>query len=350
MRVLHCPTDVGGNSWGLSRAERKLGIESDVMVFKSRWFEYQSDINLHLENRSFPVKVLKVLQFFRKSINNYDVFHFNFGQSLIDYPYSFNYLDLPLLKRLEKKVIITFQGCDMRRRNYNLDNFDISCCKECDNISCGKYDDKKAARLQEALKYADRVFVLNPDLMHYSPRLEFMPYASVDPNEWVLKYDVKKNEGDDEIKILHAPTSRSMKGTKYVLEAYDKLKRKGYPVKLMLAENIPHTKVKEYYSQADIVVDQLLAGWYGAFAVEAMALRKPVLCYLRQCDLDKYILFKNKIPIVNTTSDTLYDMLVELIENPKLRRDIGEKSRKYVEDVHDPMKIARKLIDEVYVD
>lgn len=349
MRVLHCPTDVGGNSWGLSQAERKLGIESDVMVFKSRWFEYQSDINLHLENRSFPVKVLKVLQFFRKSINNYDVFHFNFGQSLIDYPYSFNYLDLQLLKRLGKKIIITFQGCDMRRRNYNLDNFDISCCKECDNISCGKYDDKKAARLQKALKYADRVFVLNPDLMHYSERVEFMPYASVDPNEWVFKDDVKKND-DDEIKILHAPTSRSAKGTKYVLEACKKLNDAGYKNKLLLVENIPHTKVKEYYAQSDIVIDQLFAGWYGAFAVETMALGKPVLCYLRESDIEKYIPFKNKIPIVNTTSGTLYDNLVNLIENPKLRKEIGKKSRAYVEEIHDPMKIAKKLIDDVYVD
>ena len=39
------------------------------------------------------------------------------------------------------------------------------------------------------------------------------------------------------------------------------------------------------YRDADIVVDQLLAGWYGGFAVEAMALGKPVIAYLRESDL-----------------------------------------------------------------
>src|SRR6058998_2007963 len=36
---------------------------------------------------------------------------------------------------------------------------------------------------------------------------------------------------------------------------------------------------------ADLLVDQLLTGWYGAVAVEMMALGKPVVCYLREDDL-----------------------------------------------------------------
>ena len=33
---------------------------------------------------------------------------------------------------------------------------------------------------------------------------------------------------------------------------------------------------------ADLVVDQLVLGWYGAVAVEAMALGRPVLAYIRE--------------------------------------------------------------------
>ena len=32
-----------------------------------------------------------------------------------------------------------------------------------------------------------------------------------------------------------------------------------------------HDEAVEHYKQADIVVDQLNAGWYGLFAIEAMA-------------------------------------------------------------------------------
>ncbi len=34
-----------------------------------------------------------------------------------------------------------------------------------------------------------------------------------------------------------------------------------------------------------------------------------------------------------------------LIENPDMRKSLGEKGRKYVEDVHDSKKIAEQLIN-----
>jgi len=107
--VLHCPTVVGGNAWALSRAERKLGIDSDLVIFKSNWLNYKYDKNLHLEKYYLPHNIIKLLLFFRNAINHYDVFHFNFGRSIIDYPYLLDYFDLPILKRKNKKIFcITF--------------------------------------------------------------------------------------------------------------------------------------------------------------------------------------------------------------------------------------------------
>lgn len=60
-------------------------------------------------------------------------------------------------------------------------------------------------------------------------------------------------------------------------------------------ENIPHDKVHELYEKTDLAVDELLVGWYGAFAVEMMALGKPVVCYIREEELKKdkeYVLKK----------------------------------------------------------
>ena len=118
---------------------------------------------------------------------------------------------------------------------------------------------------------------------------------------------------------------------------------------LCLLENIPHDQVKEYYAKSDIVIDQLLCGWYGGFAVEAMAMEKPVISYLRKEDLDRFVPFKDEIPIINSTKDSLYDDLIPLIENEALRKRKGKEGRKYVEKYHDPMKIAKKLIDEAYL-
>ena len=47
-----------------------------------------------------------------------------------------------------------------------------------------------------------------------------------------------------------------------------------------IVEGLRHDEALEHYRDADIVVDQLNAGWYGLFAIECMALGKPVVTFL----------------------------------------------------------------------
>jgi len=353
MKVLHCPTDTGGNPWCLSRAERKLGIQSDVIIFKLTRFRYPTDICLHFEKKSFISRELSRFKFFKQAIEEYDVFHFNFGRSILDYPFSgiLNYLDLPIIKNREKAIIITYQGCDARRKYFCKKNYKISACAECDVWYCNIFlDFMKKRRVEKAAIYADKLFVLNPDLLHLVPNSEFMPYC-VDIyklkniyNNYKLKHDISNNcNNKDKIVILHAPTNRSKKGTKYIVKACRKLIQEGFKIDLQLIENLPHDIAIKKYLQADIVVDQLLIGWYGSFAVEAMALEKPIICYIREEDA-QILPFYNKIPIINANPFNIYDILKELLKNYDCLEEIGKRSRKYVENVHDPIKIAKKLI------
>lgn len=345
MRVLHCPTDTGGHAWTLSRAERAWGVESDVMVRRSNWFQYPNDIDLHLEGRSLFGAGLRATSFLASAIRNYDVFVFNGGMSLFDLrQYHLHYLEIPLLKRMGKRIVMIFQGCDARIRGRCL-AYPVSACAECHDAygyPCNdSLDRKKRARWRKIAKYADRVFALNPDLLHDLPGAELLPYASVDLQAWA---PTKARRQRDRVVILHPPSSRNVKGTRHIIEVIRRLEGKGYPIDFILMENLPHSQVKEIYQQADIMIDQLLVGWYGGAAVEAMALAKPVLCYLREEDLDRFVPFKEKIPLMSATQETLYDRLVELIEDPARRARIGEESRRYVEEVHDPIRIAERLI------
>src|SRR5262249_29211436 len=76
--------------------------------------------------------------------------------------------------------------------------------------------------------------------------------------------------------VVHAPSNRAKKGTAHVIEACAQL-----PVELEIVEGLPHDEARERYACADIVVDQLNAGWHGVFALEAMALGKPVVSHLK---------------------------------------------------------------------
>ncbi|MBM3175506.1 MAG: glycosyltransferase [Chloroflexi bacterium] len=348
MRILHCPANVGGNSWTLSRAERKLGLDSDVMVFRKDWLEYPVDINLHLSKNSKASSAFRLLTFFLGALAHYDVFHFNFGSSFLPQVRDlgiFELSDLPVLRGLGKKIVVTYQGCDVRQKDFCVRNYAISACAEldCYGSRCtSKADALKKRRAEKFGRYSHKMFAISPDILRFLPKhADLLPCPRVDLSQW---QPVKKKV-DKRLVIVHSPTNRACKGTKYILDAVERLKVKSaHEIELILAENIPHSKVHELYRQADVAVDQLLVGWYGGFAVEMMALGKPVVCYIREEDL-KFIppQMKKDLPIINANPETVYEVLEHLVVERDGLLSIGERGRAYVERWHDPVKIARKM-------
>ncbi len=142
---------------------------------------------------------------------------------------------------------------------------------------------------------------------------------------------------------MHAPSSRRRKGTEHVIAACEQL-----PVPLEIVEGLHHDEARRRYAHADIVVDQLNAGWYGLFAIEAMALGKPVVTFLH----DEAVARTEealglRVPLVSATAATLVEQLRPLVESAEERRRIGAESRAYVEHVHDADRVADRLL-EIY--
>jgi glycosyltransferase involved in cell wall biosynthesis len=140
---------------------------------------------------------------------------------------------------------------------------------------------------------------------------------------------------------VHAPSNREKKGTRFVIEACEQL-----PVELDIVEGVPHEEARARYARADIVVDQLNAGWHGVFALEAMALGKPVVAHLKQDVVERSAEgYGIRVPIVPATKETLVEALRPLVEQPALRRELGAASRAYVEQVHNIDRVADRLVD-----
>jgi len=102
-------------------------------------------------------------------------------------------------------------------------------------------------------------------------------------------------------------------------------------------------------AEADIVADQFIVGWYAFFAIEAMAMAKPVLCYLRPDLLELYTLysFADECPLVNTPPLEIKERLRELIHDAKRRRELGIAGRRYVED-HHSLEAVGAWLDGIY--
>jgi hypothetical protein len=102
MKILHCPTDVAKQAWLISRAQKKLGHNSDVMVYKTnKYYDFNYEYNLHLERQPKPFNYLfglaKLIKLFPKFLKEYEIFHFH-TKSILP-----NNYDVIFVKKGDKK-------------------------------------------------------------------------------------------------------------------------------------------------------------------------------------------------------------------------------------------------------
>ena len=130
---------------------------------------------------------------------------------------------------------------------------------------------------------------------------------------------------------LRARGGRDLKGTGATVAAIERLRGEGVPVRLEFVTNVPNKEVRFIQAQADIVVDQLNYGRYGAQAREGMMLGKPTVCHINRDEPPgaEHLESIETCPLVSANEQTIYDVLKDLLGDPARRRAIGEASRKF---------------------
>jgi glycosyltransferase involved in cell wall biosynthesis len=297
--------NVAGIPWENVQALRRKGVDARLVVFERGRLHPEADWSL--DRRGGLVRRLGT-QFaaFARLAPQTDVFHFYFGLTLVPKAVQF-----PLLRALRKKSVFHYLGSDIRGKSRA-------------ELAYGKRADAEIVGSHAALEWVPEAHVVPPGL-------DLRPFTPVPPS------------GSLRPLVVHAPSDRRRKGTQWVVEACAQL-----PVDLDVVEGVPHDVARERYARADIVVDQLNAGWHGVFALEAMALGKPVVTYLRPELVERAQAgYGVRLPIVAATKETLVDVLRPLVADPALRCEVGAASRAYVEQVHDIDRIAERLV-EIY--
>ncbi len=303
LRVTHCPVNVAGIPWENVRALRRAGIDARLVVFERGRLHHEADWSLD-RHGPLPQRLLQQLGAFARLAPQTDVFHFYFGLTLI--PKS---IQFPLLRLLGKQSVFHYLGSDIRGKT----PAELAHGKRADAEIVGSYD---------AIRWVPEAHVIPPGL-------DLRPLTPVPPSDSARPL------------VVHAPSNREKKGTRHVIEACEQL-----ALELDIVEGVPHEEARARYARADIVVDQLNAGWHGVFALEAMALGKPVVAHLKPDVVERSAEgYGVRIPIVPATKETLVEALRPLVEQPSLRREVGSASRAYVEQVHDVDRIAARLVD-----
>jgi glycosyltransferase involved in cell wall biosynthesis len=303
LRVTLCPVNTAGVPWTNTQALRRRGVEARLVVFERYRLHPEADESLDLRG-GLARRQAKQWAAFTRLLPRTDVFHFHFGLTLV--PQS---LQFPLLQAARKKSVMHYLGSDIRG-------------KAPEQLASGKKAGAQVVGSYDAIRWVPEAEVIPPGV----------DLGAIEP---VPPSDRRRPL------IVHAPSSRRRKGTEHVLAAVE-----GLDADLELVEGLRHDEAFERYRAADVVVDQLNAGWYGLFAIEAMALGKPVVTFLHDEAVRRTEeAFGVRVPIVSATAESLREALRPLVADAARRRELGAASRAYVERVHDLERVTDLLLD-----
>jgi glycosyltransferase involved in cell wall biosynthesis len=372
------------HTWYLSRELRKLKWCADVLNWDanpdSQKFYHGEDFKFNYYSRFSREKQMF---FYLKALMFYDIFHFSnaygmsFGSHVRD---TFSLSKFPLyseirqIKKFGKKIVYTNNGCldGVSQSSFHSWSGPEPVCDICpwqNNLSVCS-DERNLAWGKIRNELADYQCTLGGNRKDYNddPRVHEVPeFYCLDPDFWrpdlTIPPEHRLSYAPGTVMIYHAVgnfemrtdsvTGRNLKSTHIYLPLIKRLKAEGFPVELFFAKNIPNKDVRYYQVQADIVVDMLTFGWFGANIREAMMLGKPAVCYLRpewlesmRREIPDYV---NELPVVSATPETIHDVLVDLVKHPEKRREIGRRSREFAVKWHSSQAGARRM-DKIYMD
>lgn len=323
-RVLFGPTS-SINFVGYVRALRPHGIEAAICVYSPDQTISPADCDFVLGELAGNALSRLVLPYvsFVYFLCRYDLFcrYFNVDGLLASTP--LRYVELPILKSFGKRVVCLPYGSDVQREHkmpLALRRF---------------YADPERDRLvvknvTHSAKWCD-FKLTGGDLFAHMPYDLCYPCLAVDTDEVTPAYPERDNA--HVLRIVHGTNHPELKGSKAIEGACALLAEKGHPIEYVFVSGLRNEVAQRIYRSADIIVDQLLVGAYGMFAVEAMALGKPVICHITE-DVRRANLCYAELPLVDATPATICERLKVLIEDPDLRYSLGISSRKYVERYH----------------
>ncbi len=332
MKVLKAPTNTSSQASITARALRALGVRVKGLVLGSSKYVEDRDLEVVWVRRQGPRRIfltsLWAMKLFKNLIGA-DVLHWYSGKLIMPFK-----LDLKLSK-ISKRRFVEWMGSDIR--DPELEAQDNPYFRRLLDEGYVK-PTKKPLELQRLYAEEGFSFIVSESTEDYvmvDAPLYRVP-KRIDLSQ--LEPSFPKPSPDVRPLIVHAATDFKIKGTEAVIRAVRKLDDR---VRFKLLHGISRAEALKWIERCDIFLDQFVLGHYGVAAIEAMALGKPVLGYIKESAIKKY----PGLPIVNTVQEEIADRIKELLKEPDLLEELGKRGRRYVEERHDSIKLAKLLVN-----
>jgi hypothetical protein len=331
--VLHGTADLAGQT-GLSvLGLREIGVPADGYFVPNPYgYSLKPDFAPRASTRL--LRGAERLVALSRAFRRYDTFHFHSGATFL--PERLGGADARALRAAGRRVTVEFWGSDAR----------LPALEAARNpYYVNAYAENDAANRDRLARWAGITGGHAVVSDHYMKGF-LDPFFSrvhvvgqrVDTRRFAPAYP---SPAQRRPVLVHAPSRKAAKGTRFVEAAVERLRARGLAFEYVEVHDLPHARAVEAYARADLIVDQLTGGSHGVFAVEAMAMGKPVICYILPELVPTY---PEGFPIINANPDTVAAVLEEWLQRPEERHALGVRSREYAERVHDCRNVARRLV------
>ena len=133
------------------------------------------------------------------------------------------------------------------------------------------------------------------------------------------------------IRILHAPSLKSAKGTYFVRKAINNLINSGIEIKFIELSNKPHKLVLQEIKKCDFVIDQVFSDiLMAAFPLEAASFGKPAIVSGYKLGAINNYYNNNPPPVMSCEPKNLEATIKKLIMDKDLRERLGREAQDYV--------------------
>jgi len=255
-------------------------------------------------------------------------------------------LDLPILKLFKKKIVFAFLGCAERDPSDPINHSKYGICKLCNdrrkqkNVYCTNLN-KKQKRIRYLEKYADHIFAvkdLSSFLIYKNYHQIFVPHSKPPAIDYLSKFNRRP------IVIAHFPTNNSLKGTKYVLQAMEKISDKYANEVKFICEKVENKKLLGLLEKEVCILIDQFGSYHGMLAVEAMSRGTVVVARIS----DWFYEERQELPVVNCEANEIFEKLSELIENPSKLKILAQQSIEYYYKYHSLNSVGAKFKDVIF--
>lgn len=332
----------------MRQSARRLGVDAESFCYQPYHVTSAFDVVL-TQQFEWALKTDAIAYSwltFSWALLSYDIFHTYYDRGFLlpfggygSPNYGVNEEEMRFLRIAGKRFYCMSYGADNRTRKRTLESGPINFCMHC--TAPGRYcicDDDAAEEMFAVIDQYTTANLASGLSTDYIPNAIELHYLVVDTD----RFEPTPLEPDAgrPLRVLHAPNHPHFKGSHYLMDAVDALRREGVNIELNLVTGVAQTQVMKAMQESDIIVDQLIGGFYGQTAIEAMAMGRPVMCFISD---PSRAAAPDELPIINCDPDTVEDTLRKYATDRTSLKSIGVRSRAYVERHHSLDALAHRL-------